>query len=44
MKKDKLILIGAGGHAKSCIDIIKSRDDYEIFGLIGRKPKRFNGK
>ena len=32
MKKDKLILIGAGGHAKSCIDIIKSRD-YEIFGL-----------
>ena len=40
MKKDKLILIGAGGHAKSCIDIIKSRDDYEIFGLIGEENQK----
>ena len=37
MKKNKIILIGAGGHAKSCIDIIKNIDDYEIFGLIGKK-------
>jgi sugar O-acyltransferase (sialic acid O-acetyltransferase NeuD family) len=30
-----LILIGAGGHAASCIDVIESQGTYEIFGLIG---------
>ena len=44
MKKDKLILIGAGGHAKSCIDIIKSRMIMKFWSYRRRKPKRFNGK
>ena len=34
MKKN-IILIGAGGHAKSCIDVIEnSTDNLKIFGLI----------
>jgi len=31
---DKIILIGAGGHARSCIDVIQSNNHYEIGGLI----------
>jgi len=30
----KIILIGAGGHAKSCINLIKSSSKYNIVGLI----------
>ena len=29
-----LILIGAGGHAKSCIDVIDSSKNFKILGLI----------
>lgn len=36
MKKKKLILIGSGGHALSCIDIIEENKDYEIIGLLGK--------
>jgi sugar O-acyltransferase (sialic acid O-acetyltransferase NeuD family) len=35
MKKNKLILIGAGGHARSCIDVIEQEGKYEIVGLVG---------
>ena len=31
---DKIILIGAGGHARSCIDVIETINQYEIVGLI----------
>ena len=31
---DNLILIGAGGHAKSCIDIIEQNNTYKIAGII----------
>jgi len=31
----ELILIGAGGHARSCIDIIEQQDQYRIAGLVG---------
>lgn len=34
-----LILIGAGGHAKSCIDVIESQGEYNIVGLIDFKEK-----
>ena len=34
-----LILIGAGGHAKSCIDVIESEGKYNIIGLIDLKEK-----
>ena len=34
-----LILIGAGGHAKSCIDVIEQEKKYKIIGLIDLKEK-----
>ncbi len=34
-----LILIGAGGHAKSCIDVIEAQGKYNIIGLIDIKEK-----
>lgn len=34
-----LILIGAGGHAKSCIDVIECENKYKIIGLIDVKEK-----
>lgn len=33
---DKLILIGAGGHAKAVIDMIKKSNKIDIEGLIGK--------
>ena len=35
MTKPSLILIGAGGHARSCIDVIERQGEYEILGLVG---------
>ena len=35
MSKTELLLIGAGGHAKSCIDVIEQEDKFQIVGLIG---------
>ena len=35
MNKPKLLLLGAGGHARACIDVIESEDRYSIIGLIG---------
>ena len=36
MKSQQILLIGAGGHARSCIDVIESGGEFEIVGLIGR--------
>lgn len=35
MNKPGLILIGAGGHANACIDVIEQHGGYQIAGLIG---------
>ena len=35
MTKPSLILVGAGGHARSCIDVIERQGQYQIAGLIG---------
>jgi sugar O-acyltransferase (sialic acid O-acetyltransferase NeuD family) len=35
MSKPKIILIGAGGHAHACIDLIEQNDQYQIAGLVG---------
>ena len=32
--KKKLILVGGGGHCKSCIEVIESTDEYEIAGIL----------
>jgi sugar O-acyltransferase (sialic acid O-acetyltransferase NeuD family) len=34
MSKPNLILIGAGGHAHACIDVIEQHDQYRIVGLV----------
>ena len=31
----KLLLIGAGGHCRSVIDVVRSTEEYEIVGAIG---------
>ena len=33
---DKILLIGAGGHARSCIDVLEEESQFEISGLIGK--------
>lgn len=35
MSKPSLILIGAGGHAHACIDVIEQHDQFRIAGLVG---------
>lgn len=40
MSKPKLILIGAGGHARSCIDVIEQQGQYKIAGLVGLPEQR----
>ena len=35
MSKPDLILIGAGGHARACIDAVEQEGIYKIAGLIG---------
>ena len=37
--KDKLILIGGGGHCHACIDVIESTSTFEIIGIIDTKDK-----
>lgn len=39
MEKRKLILIGGGGHCKSCIDVILSANAFEIHGILDVKEK-----
>jgi len=36
---DKLILIGGGGHAKSCIDVIELEKKFEIMGILDLKER-----
>lgn len=35
MSKPSLVLIGAGGHAHACIDVIEQHDQFRIAGLVG---------
>jgi sugar O-acyltransferase (sialic acid O-acetyltransferase NeuD family) len=37
MFKEKIVVIGAGGHAQSCIDVIEHQGQFKIVGLIGRE-------
>jgi len=39
MKKKQIILIGGGGHCKSCIDVVESTNEYEIVGIVDTKDK-----
>lgn len=35
MTKNNIILLGAGGHAHSCIDVIEGQGQFAIAGLVG---------
>lgn len=37
--KEKIILIGGGGHAKSVIESINSMEKFEIIGILDKKDK-----
>lgn len=37
--KEKIILLGGGGHAKSVIDSIKNQDKYDIVGILDLEHK-----
>ena len=37
--KEKIIIVGSGGHAKSVIEVIESTNNWEIVGLIGLKSE-----
>lgn len=43
MPKSKVLLIGAGGHAASCIEIIEAENKNKIIGLVGT-PKEVGKK
>ena len=42
MSKPSLILIGAGGHARSCIDVIEHLGNFNIAGLTGTEEELHN--
>ena len=36
-----IILMGGGGHCKSCVDVIESEKKYKIVGILEKKKKNF---
>lgn len=36
MHRKPLVLIGGGGHCKSCIDVIESIDEWQIIGILDK--------
>ena len=34
MNKQKIILVGGGGHCRSCIDVIENTNRYDIVGIL----------
>jgi sugar O-acyltransferase (sialic acid O-acetyltransferase NeuD family) len=41
MSKPKIVLIGAGGHAHACIDVIEQHGGYQIAGLAGMSEEMY---
>jgi sugar O-acyltransferase (sialic acid O-acetyltransferase NeuD family) len=39
MSKANIILIGAGGHASACIDVIEQHGKYQIAGMVGLREE-----
>lgn len=37
MNSDKIILIGAGGHCKACVDVIETEGKYSIAGVLEKQ-------
>ena len=36
MTNPKIILVGAGGHCRSCIDVIEQEGRFEILGIVDK--------
>lgn len=43
MKRTDILLLGAGGHARACMDVIEQQGQYEIAGLVGM-PEEVNAR
>ncbi len=43
MSKPNIVLVGSGGHAHACIDVIEQQNKYKIYGLVGL-PDQVNEK
>ena len=39
MKRQPVLLIGAGGHCRSCMDVIEQEGRWDIAGLVGQKAE-----
>jgi len=39
MKSKEIILLGGGGHCKSCIDVIEQQGEYRIVGILDKAEK-----
>ena len=39
---DKILLLGAGGHARACIDVIETASQFEIAGLVEKDESMTN--
>ena len=39
---DKLIVVGSGGHARSCIDVIEQQNKFSIIGIIDKQNNNGN--
>ncbi len=37
MKKEKIVLVGGGGHCRSVIDVIEQENRFEIIGIVDKK-------
>ncbi len=44
MHKDSLILVGAGGHCRSCIDVIEQEGRFSIAGIVERSGTDTSGQ
>ena len=42
--KNKIILIGCGGHSKVCADVILNDNKYQLAGFVCNKKKILNYK
>ena len=39
-----MILIGAGGHARSCVDVIDSLNFFRVSFMVGKNDSNFKNK
>ncbi|MHC4593558.1 MAG: acetyltransferase [Planctomycetota bacterium] len=38
--KENIILVGGGGHCKSCIDVIEAESKFKVTGIVDKEEKR----